>query len=1675
MSFPKSFLALGIGVMVIGCDSIEPEQKTSLRTMNGQNASAILDPYDILPPTAPSDLTASALGGFQVQLSWSAATDDRPKGILHYQIMRDGQLAGEIEGSLTQYTDGGLSPQTTYAYSVIAVDSGANKSPPSSAVSVTTTDLTGADHYALHCSSCHEDLASSNKRNRSAAEISAAIDNIAAMNYLKESVPEPVIAMIADALSTTIKDNVPPAKLEGLTAVATGPSAVALTWRRGQDNAGGSGVSGYRLIRNGQTLVEVGVDALGYTDTGLTPGSTFAYSAQVIDLAGNLSVETLRINVTLPGVDTENDKTAPSIPKNLTAVAQSPTRITLQWEHAIDKETGIRHYRIFRNDTVLTDITGTVNTFADSDLAAGQLYTYRVAALDFAGNASAAGDARDVQLEAADGAKLYHAHCQSCHGDLAASTKRGKSMSSLENAIDNVATMNALKKLGNNELAAIVTVLADIKDQQAPATPAEFAATARGTDSIALSWKASADPGQGLREYRIFRNNIFVTRIDASVLSFTDNNRAADTTYNYVIEAVDLAGNRSGRGTASARTLKAPPAPDKTAPLAPKNFSAVPKGYDAVQLSWTASSDASGIAVYRIMRNGIALPDLGGDITTFTDTGLMPKSAYTYQIKAIDNALNSSGPSDPVDVTTNALTGELAWEKHCASCHGAIDTTDKRTRSATEIAGAIMTVSQMVNLGTIGDDTIDAIADALADDTPPTVPQNVAAAPASDTIINVTWKASTDTGGSGLKNYRLYRNSTLIASPLSGINAFADSGLKAETTYSYYLIAVDSAGNESGKSLTVTAKTNKAPDVPDTTAPSVPTGLQATAAYDKVTLTWKASTDTGGSAGGSGIKTYRLMRGDGVIYNVNAPTLTYADTAVQAKKGYTYKILAIDGANNSSAYSAVINISTPAIDGVALYNRAALGCVSCHGNIGTSSKRTRTAAEITAAITAVGVMQNLSVLTAAEVSAIADALADKTAPDVPNSPKATTVSDTVITVSWTASGDTGGSGLKNYKLFRGATLIQTLASSVVSFNDSGLAADSTYNYQISAIDHAGNESAKSVVASAKTNKPPLVPDTTAPSVPSGLSATKTYNNIQLSWTASTDTGGSAGGSGVKSYKVMRGTAVVATVNAPTVTYSDSAVTANMTYSYKVQAIDGAGNASAYSTAFSVKTPAIDGLALYTANCQSCHNPAASSTKRTKSAAQISGAISNVSDMNLPGLKALTAAEVAAIALELADKTAPTVPTTVNATASSDALVVLTWGASTDSGGSGLASYKIYRDGVLVKTQTAPSVSYSDTGLTEKTTYKYQISALDQAGNESAKSAEKSVTTKEKAVTPDTTPPTVPTGLTTTPKSYKEIEIAWSASTDTGGSGVAKYKVFRNGTFIREVATSPFIDSGLTANSQYTYTVSAVDGAGNESARSAGKAATTRTIDGVKLYADNCASCHDGITKSNKAGAAAADISYALANIGAMKAIVLDSQQVAAISKALMPVEPPESARFEQFTYIHPAGTRAYISNKLKGIFLPASGTLTSEENGVNTTITNLIEKQPGVFGQPCGRNDLVCFGEGQMQITLAAPMSPVASAVRSGFLIRVCQESLQRNSAVTRALARAGLTTTSPASVANLKQMYRVFKAGAEAPAAVTTPLANIHSAAISANMSQTDAWRYVLSAICEAPDADAF
>lgn len=174
-----------------------------------------------------------------------------------------------------------------------------------------------------------------------------------------------------------------------------------------------------------------------------------------------------------------------------------------------------------------------------------------------------------------------------------------------------------------------------------------------------------------------------------------------------------------------------------------------------------------------------------------------------------------------------------------------------------------------------------------------------------------------------------------------------------------------------------------------------------------------------------------------------------------------------------------------------------------------------------------------------------------------------------------------------------------------------------------------------------------------------------------------------------------------------------------------------------------------------------------------------------------------------------DAIAPTAPASISASATSATSTYVSWSASTDN--LAVAGYRLFRNGVQIASPAG--TTYTDTGLAQNTAYSYYVQAFDSANNVSGPSPTANVTTP----VPDTIAPTWPAGnVLTLAKLTKptRARLTWQAASDN--VGVTAYRVYRNGSLIATVTGGVRTYDDRPPKGSFTYTVIAVDAAGNTS-------------------------------------------------------------------------------------------------------------------------------------------------------------------------------------------------------------------------------------------------------------------
>lgn len=426
------------------------------------------------------------------------------------------------------------------------------------------------------------------------------------------------------------------------------------------------------------------------------------------------------------------------------------------------------------------------------------------------------------------------------------------------------------------------------------------------------------------------------------------------------------------------------------------------------------------------------------------------------------------------------------------------------------------------------------------DTTPPTAPTNLTADAGGPDHVTLSWTTSTD--NVGVAGYDIYRNGVLLASvgnPPSGTTmTYSDDTAVGSTTYSYYVVARDIAGNASPPSNTATV-TTPAPDptlvfnpTDDTyiqkSSPTVTAGTATTLQIDNspvkdVLMKFNVTGLTGKSITGAKLRLWNTdpsAKGGDFFVAASTPSWTEATANwnnAPAKVGPAFASLGAVTANNWYT----VDLST-VVTGDGVVNLR----VSSNSSDGANYASRQAAAA------------NRPQLV------VSYAPPDTEKPTAPTGVTATPVTSTSVNLAWTASTD--NVGVTGYNIYRngGATPIGT--STTTTFTDSAAVPGFDNSYTVTALDAANNESAQST---------PAATALTPPAAPTSLTAAGGAGSITLNWTAS---------AGATGYSVYRGitaggeetTPTGTTVGVGSTSFTDFTVVPGIQYFYKVTATNG---------------------------------------------------------------------------------------------------------------------------------------------------------------------------------------------------------------------------------------------------------------------------------------------------------------------------------------------------------------------------------------------------------------------------------------------------------------------------------------------------------------------------------------
>lgn len=264
---------------------------------------------------------------------------------------------------------------------------------------------------------------------------------------------------------------------------------------------------------------------------------------------------------------------------------------------------------------------------------------------------------------------------------------------------------------------------------------------------------------------------------------------------------------------------------DTQAPTAPKNLKSDLQTVTSISLKWSESTDNNAVTGYDVYRNGVRVGSTNK--TEFIDDRLKSNTSYTYYVVAYDAMHNESDWSNIIEVKT------------------------------------------------------------LPDENAPTQPTGLKVKSQTSSSVVLNWTASTD--NSKVEGYDVYRNDILIGT-VNG-TSFTDNSISSGL-YVYYVKAFDDTDNysEASEKLTV-----------DTEPPTTPVLEIESSTNTQAVISWNCTDNVG-------VSKYEIFRNDQKIATVTKNT--YTDKSLSYDENYEYYVIAYDKSNNASEKSSTVTVYT---------------------------------------------------------------------------------------------------------------------------------------------------------------------------------------------------------------------------------------------------------------------------------------------------------------------------------------------------------------------------------------------------------------------------------------------------------------------------------------------------------------------------------------------------------------------------------------------------------------------------------------------------------------------------------------------------------------------------------------------------------------------------------------------
>ena len=1393
------------------CEVLETTAVKLSDTKSNRTGTGRIDVYEALLALSDTELvaptlTATAASSSAINLSWTKSSSAT------YTVYRDGTSIATVSG--TSYTDTGLNPDTQYCYQVKAVKGSESK----------TSNEDCARTY-------EEGAGPSGEQYRIKVSKSSHSQYNKYLYVSSYTLP-------SDNTPTLLVGNYAESNNQIFTLEDAGNGNYYLRTADGYYVKCGTTSIGNYWNTYAYSMTEKTPLTLQYTDnvnfyirdydktTGAGHSSAMPNNNYFKVENGKIYCDAQSnasdvVTWVLEPVASSEPETAPNAPTGLATSVKGSSSIALTW-NSVD---GATSYNIYRNSSVnaiATVTTGT--TYTDTNLTPATDYCYTVTAVNAVGEsakstsscATTLAEGSAVEQEITIGGDV---NANNTYNELPTNVYYNYTFSQQIYTKDEIGTGSgtitkiAFKKQTDRNAARKIKIYMQNTSKESFASTTDWVSVTEATDKV---FEGEVDFSGANNDLEFILNTPFSytgENLLISVCDYTGSYASSTYFYTYNVTARSLfarsdntsynpenmsgvTGKRENKNNIIDITIETvTPSEPETAPNAPTNLAATAESSTSIALTWDAVNGATSYNIYDNEDNLVA----STENNAYTITELTPATNYCYTVTAV-NAIGESESSDKVCAETPA-EGSSSFEGVVTIGTQSVGKPlPVYTNYKYGYSQQIYTQAEVNPSGTASGSNITKIAftqsNDIKDKTRNVVVYMQNTSKASFTS-NSDWVTVTDAE-------KVYEGTLSI----SGTNA-------------YYEITLDKPFKYTGENVLIAFLDNSGSWF------STVNFYSYSASNRSIRIARDGSSyEIGGMAGYAGTR-------DG--YNTCIDLTFVAGSAEPTPELPSAPTNLVATAQSSTS----IALSWNAVDGATSYN-----VYRDYEYVTNISATSFTDEGLNPSTEYVYTVKAVNSAGESAASNEARATTQQAVPSAPTNLTATAQGTTSIALSWNAV-----NGSTSYNVYRDYEQIATNITAI-SYTDNGLTPSTEYIYTVKAVNAAG-ESAASNEARATTDADNTGGDGGGDSDVCTI-VIEMYDSWGDGWNGDClvySLDGSdlealeftSGSSKTYTLEVAKGTRLVIEYwgsnsyaeNSLTISYQDGDVlyTSDSPYNGKIVDVTvdcgGGGTptpelpdaptnltATAQSSSSIVLTwnavNGVDGYNVYRGSSQiaTVLTPTFTDTD-LESSSTYCYTVKSVKD----GVESVASNKECAET----DAEVPSAPTNLYASAQSATSIGLIW-----SSVYGAESYKVYRDSQEIATNVT-GTSYTDNGLTANTYYCYTVKAVNSAG-ESEESSSACAMTYSLI-------PSTPTGLDVTAQSSSSIALTWNSV-----DGAESYKVYRDS---QEIATNvtgtSYTDNGLTANTNYCYTVKAVNSAG-ESEESGSACAMTYPLAPTGLVA-----------------------------------------------------------------------------------------------------------------------------------------------------------------------------------------------------------------------------------------------